>query len=544
LKAHCCWDKDQIDIGECILLREGDEELLFNPRKRILSRCLECPRFMTDLANLDLADGKLRDIIEYSLDEIQAQRLKIRDLSNEIETRNIEFNFLHEISTAIQVSLDLDEVIAMALTAVTAGQGFGFNRAFLLLVDKDRQDLNGYFAMGPRSGEDAGRIWQEIEQQHTSLTEMAQLFFEKKMSAEREKFGDILQRLSVPLKNKDHLFVRVLNETGSYHVVNLDQEPGLPLEVAEILGVREMVMVPLKSRNRRIGMLLADNAITCRPITDQDTRSLETYALPLSFAIERAALHEQIQEELGKVREGNRRLQEQQDLMLRMEKMALVGQITSSIAHSIRNPLTIIGGFARSLSKNMPPEDSRRSYIESIVREARKLEDVLQEVLNYSESMHPTIDLWDANQLVTRVFGNLREDMEMNQVTGKLDLDQDLAPIRLDYKQISYCLRNIMTNVIQAREKGGELRVSTRCRDSRLEIVVADLEPGISPESLKAAATPFFSTKAEGSGLGLSLVSRIVEGHGGRLQIDDYPEGIRFTLILPALSGCRIDENG
>jgi signal transduction histidine kinase len=393
--------------------------------------------------------------------------------------------------------------------------------------------------MGPRSGEDAGRIWQEIEQQPASLNEMAQLFFEKKMAAEREKFRDLLQRLSVPLSSKEHLFVRTLNEAGSRYLGNVYQEPGLPLDTAEALGVQEMVLVPLTSKNRRIGLLLADNAITRRPITAGDTRSLETYALPLSFAIERAALHEQIQEELGKVREANRRLQEQQDLMVRMEKMALVGQITSSIAHSIRNPLTIIGGFARSLSRNMPPDDSRRTYIESIVREARKLEDVLQEVLNYSESMHPTLDAWDPNQLVSRVFTNLREDMELNQVSARLELDQSLAPVYLDYKQISYCLRNILTNALEAMHEGGELCVSTHSRDTMLEIRVADTGPGINTENLKAAVTPFFSTKAEGSGLGLSLVSRIVEGHGGKLQIDNGPDGTTFSLILPAAPESR-----
>ena len=90
----------------------------------------------------------------------------------------------------------MDEVIAMALTAVTAGKGFGLNRAILLLVDKDRQNLKGYFAVGPRSLEEAARIWKEVEEQDLPLREMARLFFEQKMNAERERFSDLLSVLS------------------------------------------------------------------------------------------------------------------------------------------------------------------------------------------------------------------------------------------------------------------------------------------------------------------------------------------------------------
>ncbi len=138
------------------------------------------------------------------------------------------------------------------------------------------------------------------------------------------------------------------------------QHPDVPPELAHLLGVDTFLLMPLISRNRRVGMIIADNCITHRTITDEDMHSLETFGFPVAFAIERASLYDKLQVELNRVTEAGKKLKEQQELIVRMEKMALVGRITSSIAHSVRNPLMIIGGFARSMLKNSPESDPKR----------------------------------------------------------------------------------------------------------------------------------------------------------------------------------------
>ncbi len=528
MEAACCWQKEHVDPGQCPFLREGEQELLFNRKKRFLQRCLECPRLMEDLRAMP--EG-LSELFPYVIEELLSLRMQVQALSGQIDSRNREIKFLHELSLVLQTPVDVDEVIAMALTAVTAGKGFGLNRAILLLVDKERQNLRGYFAVGPRSREDAARIWQEIEEHDYTLRELAQIFSEEKMSAEREKFRDLLEQLSVPLSRTDHLFIRSLNEQQSLHVQDLYREPDIDRQQVEALGVREMILVPLISKNRRIGLLLADNLINGRPITEEDLQSLKTFALPVSFAIERAALYERLQEELSRVTEANRRLKEQQELILRMEKMALVGQITANVAHSIRNPLTIIGGFARTLIKSTPAEDGKRQYIESIVREARRLEDVLQEVLNYSESLHPTLDQWDINQLVTGVYASLRDDLQLGRIESRLDLTPGLPLVKIDYKKIAYCLRNLINNFLEALPEGGRLRIVTRQEGSEIVIQLSDNGPGMTAEMIREVTAPFFSTKEEGSGLGLSLCARILQGHGARFEIASTPgEGTTFTI--------------
>ncbi len=346
MNSRCCWNKEQIAVEECPYIQGWDQQLLLNRKKRFLERCIECPRFLEDLQEMSGEQDGLAGLFPYAIEALLAQRMDVQSLRSLNETRSREIKFLHEVSLVLQTSVDMDEVIAMALTAVTAGQGFGLNRAILLLVDKERQNLKGYFAVGPRRREDAGPIWQEIAERDLTLRELAWHFFQEKMAAERERFRDLLELLSVPLSDTRNLFVRTLNEQTSRHVTNIYDEAHLNREQTEALGVREFILVPLISKNRRIGLLLADNIINSRPITSEDLQSLETFALPVSFAIERASLYERLQEELERVTDANRRLKEQQEQILRMEKMALVGKIASNIAHSIRNPLTIIGGFA------------------------------------------------------------------------------------------------------------------------------------------------------------------------------------------------------
>jgi len=533
VEPRCCCCREHISPEDCPYLREGEEELLFNRRKRFLQRCLECPRFLENMrANHDGCAG-LAELIPYAVEEVLALRAQNRTSAAQVEARSREVKFLHEVSLVLQTSVDMDEVIAMALTAVTAGKGFGLNRAILLLVDKERTNLKGYFAVGPRSPQDAARIWQEVEEQDLPLREMARLFFEQKMSAERERFRDLLEILTTPLGDLDHPFVRTLNDQLSRHVANLAEEPGIGREQAAALDVDELLLVPLVSKNRRIGLLLADNIINRRPIGEEDLASLETFALPVSFAIERAALYERLQEELTKVTEANRRLKEQQEQIVRMEKMALVGKITANIAHSIRNPLTIIGGFARTLIKSTPPGDAKRQFIESIIRESRRLEEVLQEVLNYSESLHPTFDLWDVNQLIAGVYAGLNEDLELGGIVCRLDFAAGLPLVRVDYKKISYCLRSLIRNAIEAMPAGGAMEIRTRRRENELLIILTDSGHGMTAETMHSVTLPFFTSRDDGSGLGLPLCARILDEHGARLDItSEEGVGTIITIIL------------
>ncbi|GFE62226.1 sensor histidine kinase [Geobacter sp. AOG2] len=531
---ECCWDRDVVAQGDCPNIREGDEDLLESPRRRILEKCCDCPNFKRDLERFQASGHPLGPVFSLFHDEYRRQKVQIQSLLSFLDNKSLEIRFLHELGSVLQSSVDLEEVLSVALTAITAGRGFGMNRAFLLMVDHKREHLQGYLAIGPRNYEEAHQAWDEISHNDMDLQTLAQSFRKNKLTAERAKFHDILEQISVPLSATTHILIRALDGKQPMLIEDAFHHPDVDPQFARLLGVDTFLLMPLVSRNRRVGVIIADNCITHRRITPEDMHSLETFTFPVAFAIERASLYERLQEELNRATEAHTKLKEQQQLIVRMEKMALVGRITSSIAHSIRNPLMIIGGFARSMLKNTPVGDPKRNFIESIVGEARQLEGVLDEILNYSDSLYPTKDFWDVNQLVEAALRDSADALNTRGYRIAFSAGSELPPAYIDFKQVSYCLRTILLCDLNATDHERVVDIGTSREDDNIMIRIQDHGRYISQEQLDTIMVPFSSTREMGAGLGLALCKTILEKQGIPLNAQSAPEkGIIFTIALP-----------
>jgi len=533
LNWECCWAKEKIAPDECPHIAEGEKDLCASLEKRVVEKCVECPRFKNDLRKLRDMGYPLSGILPYILAEFAEQRAQLLSMGSFLDSKTREINFLHELGVVLQTSLDLDEVLSVAMTAITAGKGFAMNRAFLLLADKERQFLEGYLGVGPRTYEEAWQTWADIDRNNFTLKEMARQFYDTKLASEKVKFHDLLERLTIPLADEQHILNRVLNDSKPVLVENAADLPALYGSFAEVLGSSSFIIVPLISRKRRIGLIIADNCFTHKPITLQDLQSLETFSFPVAFAIERASLYERLQEEVDKLTSANLKLQEQQELIVKMEKMALVGKITSNIAHSIRNPLMIIGGFARSLLKTVAEQDPKREYLESIVRETRQLEEVLGEVLTYSDSLYPTMDRWDVNQLVSNVWQGLSEKFQERQIQCLLELSPDLPTVYIDYKQISYCLRTILNDSVEAIAGAGEIRLATLREENYVILTIRDSSRKSGLQAGETAASHPFPRQESASSLGLPLCATIFEKNGMPFAVDYGDAGMCVTIKLP-----------
>lgn len=533
MEWECCWSLQEITPGECPYIADGEEELYTAHRKRIVEKCLECPRFKNDLLKFQQSSHPLAEVLKLVTYELLDQKTRLQSMGSFLNSKTREIRFLHELNLVLQTSLDLDEVLSVAMTAITAGKGLGLNRALLLMTDKERQSLRGYLGIGPRNYEEAWQIWQEIGENDLTLRELAKNFQKTKLLSEKVKFHDLLEKLTVPLTDQDHIFNRALREKKPILVTRAFDNPDIDSNLAMILGVDSFLVMPLISRNRRIGVIIADNCITHKPIAPQDIQLLETFAFPVAFALERASLYERLQEEVDKLTEANAKLKDQQELILRMEKMALVGQITSSLAHSIRNPLMIIGGLARSLLKTISETDLNREYLESIVHEAKQFEDALKEVLSYADALHPATDTWDINQLVAGVFDKVREKLELHGITCTIGLAENLPMAFIDYNQIAFCVRALLNNVL---ESAGTDRVSLTTRLDGDIIAIEIRENGIvSPVDQfdrGNVASPILPLPT--GNFGLLLCTTILEKQGNPFIIETLPEGgTRYTIRLP-----------
>jgi signal transduction histidine kinase len=530
---ECCWNRDVIEQADCPKVGVGEDDLLVSNLQRITERCCECGVFSADMAKLHDDSNPLASLFTQVLDENRRQKTQIQSLVSFLDNKTLEMRFMHELGSVLQSSVDLDEVLSVALTAITAGKGFGMNRAFLLLTDRDAGVLRGYLGIGPRNLEEASQVWNEIIENDMDLQTLAQNFRLNKLSSERAKFHDVLEQLTIPLAHKDHIVIKALDGKTPIMVENAFQHPDVPAELASLLGVDAFLLMPLISRNRRVGMIIADNCITHRAITDEDMHSLETFGFPVAFAIERASLYDKLQVELNRVTEAGKKLKEQQELIVKMEKMALVGRITSSIAHSIRNPLMIIGGFARSMIKSTPETDPKRNFIESIVSETRQLEGVLDEILNYSDSLYPTRDFWDVNQVVETAIRDVQEALLQRGCECYFDPDNVLPLAYIDIKQVSYCVRTLIISDIDGR--GGEVvRVYASLHEGEIHISIEDKGRTVSQDELDELLSPFAITHDMGSGLGLALCRTMLEKQGIPLIVIAPPEGgITYTITLP-----------
>jgi len=530
---ECCWDRDVIALGDCPNILDGDEDLLFSKRRRILEKCFDCPNFKHDLARFRESGHPLAPVLSLVHEEHQHQKTQIQSLVSFLDSKTLEVRFLHELGSVLQSSVDLEEVLSVALTAITAGKGFGMNRAFLLLVDRDHAMLKGFLAIGPRNFEEACQAWDEIASNDMDLQTLAQSFRLNKLSSERAKFHDILEQLTVPLADEGHVLVRALDGKRPFLVEDAFHNPDVGPGLAHLLGVDTFLMMPLHSRNRRIGMIIADNCITHRRITEEDMRSLENFTFPVAFAIERASLYERLQVELNRVTDAGNKLREQQELIVRMEKMALVGRITSSIAHSIRNPLMVIGGFARSMLKTTAPGDPKRDFIESIVNEARQLEGVLDEILNYSDSLYPTRDFWDVNQMIETVVKDLQGIFQQKGCQCSFDPEAGLPHVYIDIKQVSYCVRTLIINEIDGNY-GETVRIQASGQGDSIQVSIEDKGRSVAHEDLDKLLTPFAITHDMGTGIGLALCRTMLEKQGIPLAVTAPPEGgITYTITLP-----------
>ncbi|WP_449244443.1 GAF domain-containing protein [Desulfobacca acetoxidans] len=221
--------------------------------------------------------------------------------------------------------------------------------------------------------------------------------------------------------------------------------------------------------------------------------------------------------------------------LLRSERLAALGKMAAHISHEIKNPLMVIGGFARQVLKDTaqsPPKNLEKLQI--IVDEVKRLEDFLVEVGSYAKFSEPQKQPGNLNELIRETCQRLEPSLQEKNIDLVLKLDPDLPEILFDPGHIRQVLLNIAKNGIEAMDAGGTLSFTTGRRAGRILVQVSDTGSGIPPEIQEKIFQPFFSSKPKGSGLGLAISQKIIEAHQGEITIESEPQkGTRVILFLP-----------
>jgi len=213
-------------------------------------------------------------------------------IKQELERTRFELGILYEISNAMYTTLKLDEILYIILTGVTAHTGLGFNRALLFLVNEKDGIIEGRMGIGPETGEEANRIWSQIEEQKKNLDDLINVY-RISDSALESGFNRQVRQIRLPLREHHGGLLALAVLDGMPLQLNQEKMRAYDSDpVLAMLKSRELVVVPLKSKEKVNGLILADNFITGKPITKEDTRMLIMLANQAGLAIENSQLYE------------------------------------------------------------------------------------------------------------------------------------------------------------------------------------------------------------------------------------------------------------
>lgn len=214
----------------------------------------------------------------------------------------------------------------------------------------------------------------------------------------------------------------------------------------------------------------------------------------------------------------------------RAERLAALGQLTAGLAHELRNPLGTIKTSAELLARSVPKDNAiaheMTGYISS---EVDRTNQIITRFLDFARPQHLRLELADIAAILDKTIASLPG------VQVYKNYSPDVPPVRVDAELLERVFSNLIQNAAQASPPGGVVTVKTQLlNDDRLEVAVIDRGSGIDPKNLESIFNPFFTTKAEGVGLGLAICSKIVDEHGGHIVVDSTPgEGSVFRVVLP-----------
>jgi two-component system sensor histidine kinase PilS (NtrC family) len=218
--------------------------------------------------------------------------------------------------------------------------------------------------------------------------------------------------------------------------------------------------------------------------------------------------------------------------MKQKEKWAAIGELSSNIAHEIRNPLASLKGSIEMLKEDSVSKNYKKRLMEIALNEMERLDRIITDFLTYSRPTPPEFKRFELHSMLDETI-ELLKNLEQNNIsinkkyTGRLEVSADPQKMR----QVFW---NLGINSIEAMPEGGELIISTRNMDRAVEITFKDFGAGIDKKNIEKIFYPFFTTKEQGTGLGLAIAYRIIEEHNGRINVNSSPGvGTIFEIILP-----------
>ena len=449
-------------------------------------------------------------------------------LNREKEVMVRELSNLFELNKAVMTTIELDRLLHIILTAVTIGDGFGFNRAMLFLYNEKSGFIQGMMGVGPDSAEEAWRIWAEINEKSKTLQDILN---DEEDVLPSSSLNELVKSIRVSVKDKSILGLTVMDKQP-FNIMDARTDSRVHMDILERINCRAFATAPLMASGRVVGVILVDNIYNERPITDDDIRLLTIFANQAGVAIDNSILYRNMQN-------AHKELKETQSKLLHTEKLAALGEMSAGVAHEIRNPLVSIGGFARRLSRKMEEEESKK-YIDIICKEVERLEAILNEILIFSREEPAELERHSINSVIDDTLQFFWNDFKKNDIDVLKELEDDIGMVEANYHQLKQVFINLFSNARHAMSDGGHLKIRSYETDYEgkdfIMVEISDTGGGIPYNVMTNIFNPFFTTKNEGTGLGLAITHKILTTYNGDVEVMNNDEGgATFIIKIPVI---------
>jgi signal transduction histidine kinase/DNA-binding response OmpR family regulator len=490
------WKAESVDVSVCgIKLRPAGDDITPAPEARLALDLpdSEQPLELSGVLIRQEPDARVYEFV--GLTEPQRARLRgvvARSLTPAPQPVERHLTILRTIGQAISKSLAVDEVLGIALDALTHVTGHEISSLHLLSADGASLHLHGERGLSPRLRE-VNRV----------------------LAVGKGLIG----------------IVAATGRTAHYPDVTTTADL-LPEARAVVAaeGMRGFVCVPITSRARVLGTLALGRR-TADPFTETDIALLEACANQIGLALENARLYEETRRQLDGLKHAESQLMEG-------ERLCTVGKLAAGVAHEINNPLTAILGQAELMLTRSPLPPDARDRLTVIMSETSRAARLLQNLLQLARRQAPERQPCVLEDQVRLVLELKTHDLRRSGIEVRTSFAR-VPAVLADQGQIRQVLLNLVQNAQQAltgHPGRRELVVEIAAEDRRARVEVRDTGPGIPADVLPRIFDAFFTTKApgDGTGLGLWVCDSIVEQHQGTLRAENHPDGgAAFVLHLP-----------
>ncbi|MFH2037692.1 MAG: ATP-binding protein [Candidatus Zixiibacteriota bacterium] len=288
------------------------------------------------------------------------------------------------------------------------------------------------------------------------------------------------------------------------------------------------LVVPLIFQAALRGILIISGKESGVRFRDEDIEFLSILANQTAVSIENARLY-------NSEKEAMQKLQETQKLLIRSERMAVLGELSAKVAHEVNNPLGIIKNYLQLLSRQISQNDKSEEYIAVVSQEINRIALIVKQLLSVSKSMHFKFERIDLEKLLSEVVALMKRQLDDFNITIEFATSGELPTIMAWPDGLKQVFMNLIINARDAIKSDGVIKIQASALENKVRIVVKDSGPGIKEEHITRIFEPFYTTKPaeSGTGLGLSVCSSIVKKHSGIIIVCPEEKGGCFRVELP-----------